>query len=509
MPNAKDKGGWGWGELTRSGSGYSWRVRIPRGKRVTLQLAAGLTQQQAEARQRALVEAKEALKAAGTDPAVIHEYLEGIAGARAKLVPALLEVVKEECGGHLVPAKGAPKAPTFREVAEQWTSGELARRFPDQVREKRSAELDAQRLAKYVYPLIGDTPIDHVALGDCERVMASLPRELSASTRRQVGQVMRRALKLSVYPLRLRESSPIPDGFLPQKRDRKALSYLYVSEDQRLLACADVPLAWRLLWGFLIREGMREGEAVALTWADVDLRRGVVRLDQNKTDDPRAWALDPAVARALRIYRDGWRADACGKDLVFLDEHGRPIDTNNLARLLRRHLAAIGLDVERPELFERSKVRIPMRVHDLRGTFVTLSLANGATESWIADRTGHRSSQMINRYKRVARTAAELDQGYVLPLDQAIPEFEVTKNRSRLGQQHANQQETSTGTANQKSSISSSSVTVSSFGSPAGASSPPPTLTISTSTSSTSTPTTPRPIARPCLNRSSSWQSRA
>jgi len=50
-------------------------------------------------------------------------------------------------------------------------------------------------------------------------------------------------------------------------------------------------------------------------------------------------------------------------------------------------------------------------VHELRGTFVTISLANGKSESWIADRTGHRSSQMIARYKRTARTFAELHLG--------------------------------------------------------------------------------------------------
>jgi integrase len=52
-----------------------------------------------------------------------------------------------------------------------------------------------------------------------------------------------------------------------------------------------------------------------------------------------------------------------------------------------------------------------IRVHDLRGTFVTVSLANGKSESWISDRTGHRSSLMIARYKRMARTLDELHAG--------------------------------------------------------------------------------------------------
>lgn len=44
----------------------------------------------------------------------------------------------------------------------------------------------------------------------------------------------------------------------------------------------------------------------------------------------------------------------------------------------------------------------------------------------MADRTGHRSSVMINRYRRAARQVAELDLGTLLPLDEAIPELRPT-----------------------------------------------------------------------------------
>jgi hypothetical protein len=46
-----------------------------------------------------------------------------------------------------------------------------------------------------------------------------------------------------------------------------------------------------------------------------------------------------------------------------------------------------------------------------RATFVTLSLANGKSEAWVSARTGHRSSQMINRYRRVSQSVAELNLG--------------------------------------------------------------------------------------------------
>ena len=64
-----------------------------------------------------------------------------------------------------------------------------------------------------------------------------------------------------------------------------------------------------------------------------------------------------------------------------------------------------------------------MRAHDLRGTFVTLALADSRSETWVADRTGHRTSQMINRYRRAARSAMELGLGPLAPLDYAIREL--------------------------------------------------------------------------------------
>jgi hypothetical protein len=41
----------------------------------------------------------------------------------------------------------------------------------------------------------------------------------------------------------------------------------------------------------------------------------------------------------------------------------------------------------------------------------------------VADRTGHRSSMMINKYRKRAREASELALGGLLPLDTAIPEL--------------------------------------------------------------------------------------
>ena len=94
---------------------------------------------------------------------------------------------------------------------------------------------------------------------------------------------------------------------------------------------------------------------------------------------------------------------------------------DKLAHQLREDLKKAG--VTRAKLFETSEHRMRLRAQDLRGTFVTLSLANGRSEHWVATRTGHQSTIMISRYKTEATTAEELSLGTLAPLHLAIPEL--------------------------------------------------------------------------------------
>jgi integrase len=150
---------------------------------------------------------------------------------------------------------------------------------------------------------------------------------------------------------------------------------------------------------------MRRDEALSLTWANVDLERGTGALDENKADDPRAWVLGDDVLRALKIWRTHYTSEQ-GTSMKVFSHPDQPLDGDHLAAVLRTHLQKSG--GVRAELFQRTAKRAPLRAHDLRATFVTLALAANKTETWVCDRTGHHSSQMLNRYRRAARTAAEL-----------------------------------------------------------------------------------------------------
>lgn len=160
---------------------------------------------------------------------------------------------------------------------------------------------------------------------------------------------------------------------------------LYPSEDAAPLAWSEerlrvekkhyerpgIPLGRRMLWGFLAREGARSSEAVRLRiGSEVALDRGVVKLDGNKTDDPRAWAMDVDVVVALRAYVK--RRNAKEGAILFVNDDGIGFEDESLAKLLRADLNAAG--VTRSELHENGENKRRMRAHDLRGTFVTLSV---------------------------------------------------------------------------------------------------------------------------------------
>jgi integrase len=350
----------------------------------------------------------------------------GAARTRAEL-DAVEIAARAIVNGDVVEARPFDGHTTFEQFATAWTSGELHKRHPKRIRAKKTAKLDAGLLRKYVYPRIGHLALAEITTEHCEQVVDAVPADKSNETVRQVAQVVSRVLRLAVYPGKLIPYSPAPKGFIPLRTTNPAKTYLRPEEDAKLLGCERVPLVWRLLYGTLGREGMRVDEALSLTWSDLDLVHGAVVLDTNKTDDPRTWALDRSVAAALRIWKERFHPSPSPSARVFVfppgsRRAGQPLSREVVrASVLREHLELAGCT--RPQLFERTPERRPMCIHDLRATFVTLALAAGKSETWVSDRTGHRSSEMIRRYHRPARSHAELELGTMKPLAEVIPEL--------------------------------------------------------------------------------------
>jgi len=401
------------GELVKlRAGGFSARLRIDEGgTRKEFHLEACKTEAEARARCTAMASMAAQVRKAGHGAALPDLLAMAAKAPEGERWDAVVGAVRMLLNGRMEPVSAASSV-TVAQFGKQWRTGELHKRYPDHVKDKDS-DRDEQLARLYVEPIIGGKTLATLTLEDCDLVMASIPDGKAPGTRRHVAQYLRRLVTLAVYPGKLRKDNCVPTGWLPRLKDAKAKECLLPSEDRALMGCTAVPLARRLAYGFLAREGMRTDELARLAWRDLDLEHGRVSLDENKTDDPRAWLLDPGVHAALLVWQKRFCEGNEPADKVF-----SAVNVEKLAERLRTDLQTAG--VTREKLFERSASRQPIRAHDLRATFVSVALATGQTETWVADRTGHKSSTMIARYRRKARA---WDMGPLAPLNEAIPEL--------------------------------------------------------------------------------------
>lgn len=366
----------------------------------------------------------------------------------ARIVETFDAVIGRDDFEKLAP-KTTSNVVTFESFAMRWVKGELADEYPDYVERKRSAYVDQCNLRKYVFPLVGSKAIAAVTLEDFEQVMREADRrtrtkKLARSTRRQIAQVMRRVLGLAAYPAKLIKVNPIPDNAMPSKGTDVSLQFCYPEEDALLMADERADLGHRLLFGFMHRQGPRRAEVLggkadivdesvedddtfgdvpALTWGRVDLKRGAILPERNKTGDTSLTPIEPDLVRALTA----WKA-MCTKtkadDPVFVTLDGAPVPPHDAKEVYCSTLRAalVAKDCDRPELWTAKRGQRALRLHDARASFVTVALVNGRSEDWVRRRSKHKSSA-IERYRRQMGTYAELKLGDWVPLDQAIPEI--------------------------------------------------------------------------------------
>jgi len=169
---------------------------------------------------------------------------------------------------------------------------------------------------------------------------------------------------------------------LPQERVR----FLNHEERECLLrACRDSPCPYLYpVVVIALSTGARYSEVMHLRWKDVDLERGIARLEHTKNRDRRALPLTHHALEVVRELRDQHkRTDT---DLLFPRADGQaPIE---LRKHWNRALQEAGIE--------------DFRFHDLRHTAASYLAMNGATLAEIADVLGHRTLQMVKRYAHLS-----------------------------------------------------------------------------------------------------------
>lgn len=149
--------------------------------------------------------------------------------------------------------------------------------------------------------------------------------------------------------------------------------------------------------------GLRRGEILALSWRDVDLDRGLLtvryslarvggrlRLARPKTrKSRRTLKMPPIVVEALRRRRDiqrrereapSWQANI--HDFVFTTGVGTPVEPRNMRRAFLALTRRAGLTT--------------IRIHDMRHTSASISIARKISVHVVSKRLGHSSTRVTN-----------------------------------------------------------------------------------------------------------------
>jgi integrase len=207
---------------------------------------------------------------------------------------------------------------------------------------------------------------------------------------------------------------------------RREMWILERDEIEKLLAAASD--RYRPLLATAVFTGLRLGELLGLTWADVDFDAGLVRVRKQldtkhgtlvETKTPQAVrdvVLMPALGRLLREHKLA-SPHSTRTDPVFASTKGTPMHVRNISRR--------GLEkaIEKAELEEEGKPRF--RFHDFRHTFASLLIAQGADVVFVSRQIGHANpsitlgiySHLFDRAQHAERTSALLEAGFGSLLD--------------------------------------------------------------------------------------------
>jgi integrase len=183
-------------------------------------------------------------------------------------------------------------------------------------------------------------------------------------------------------------------------------------EIEEVRAVLDVEVKHRTLVATLILAGLRIGELIALTWRDVDLVRGKLKIEDAKTDaGQRNIDITPDLLDLLKVHK-ATSSFPGAAELVFPTSTGRPRDRSNILRQIVRP----ALERANKHLDEKGLPTITTHItnHSLRRTFASLLYEAGASPKYVMDQMGHTRADLAleiyaKKIERNRETGARMD----------------------------------------------------------------------------------------------------
>jgi integrase len=133
--------------------------------------------------------------------------------------------------------------------------------------------------------------------------------------------------------------------------------------------------------------GLRFGEIANLTWADIDLKAGIIHIRDAKAGDRHAFITQPVKEMFLGLKKDKSKKQ---NGLIFPDKKGKK--QKHISRTFYKTLLDLGFNKGISD--NRQKVSF----HTLRHTFASWLALQGTSPYEIKELMGHKSIEMTERY---------------------------------------------------------------------------------------------------------------
>ena len=150
-------------------------------------------------------------------------------------------------------------------------------------------------------------------------------------------------------------------------------------------------LRTRALIVLAYRSGLRCAEALALREQDINFDAGTIRVLRGKGAKARTVGIDPQAAAVVSSWITAKRAAGLRSRTLFCTLDGKPMDTPNGARYVRRLM---------PALAARAGIVKRVHYHGLRHTFASELAEEGVPVHVIQAQLGHSSLATTDVYIR-------------------------------------------------------------------------------------------------------------
>lgn len=258
---------------------------------------------------------------------------------------------------------------TVEDYLTQW----LAYKLP---KVRASTHGTYSRTLRHALPHIGGIRLSRLTPTDIETALHPLEKKGYAAEADKLRRVLKSAMKQAVKWGYLR-SSPVE---LIDPIRRPPIERGVLTRDQAAAVLAAAGRTYHGMFLLALHSGLRIGELLALTWADVDASSVTVRrtVSGKGYAPPKTKAGRRRVPVAPEVIASLGRA---GKPdgLVFTSSTGGPLNARNAARALDNAVTKANRSARVPEL----------RLHDLRRTFATWQAAAGSHPRVIQQLLGH------------------------------------------------------------------------------------------------------------------------